>query len=258
MGDQGGSMFLIVGLGNPGEKYTHTRHNVGFDVLDLLSDRLSVPIARTRGGALVGEGQFAGEKVALCKPQTYMNLSGESVAQLLRWYKVPPERLLVIYDDIDLAQGWLRIRRDGSAGTHNGMRSIVGCIGTGAFPRIRVGTGGKPEEYDLADWVLSRYHGPEEKKCAETAYALAADAAMDWMRNGIDSAMNRYNTRKPKPERPPHKPGALDPRLSESAESATAAASALPRPETPDDPSVFAEAPSAASSAPTDHLGVER
>lgn len=195
-------MYLIVGLGNPGERYAHTRHNVGFDVLSLLSEKIHIPISRTRCNALVGEGQFAGEKVALCLPQTYMNLSGEAVQQLMHWYKLPPENLLVIYDDIDLAPGWLRIRRDGSAGTHNGMRSIVACIGTEAFPRIRVGIGGRPPAFELADWVLSRYQTAQEREVAFTAYQSAADAAVEWMRNGIQSAMNRYNTQKPKPPKP--------------------------------------------------------
>lgn len=195
-------MYLIAGLGNPGEKYEHTRHNVGFDVLALLADKLQIPVRRLHHQALVGEGTFAGQKVALCLPQTYMNLSGDAIGQLLRWYKIPPENLLVIYDDIDLAPGWLRIRPNGSAGTHNGMRSIVGALGSEAFPRIRVGIGGKPPAFELADWVLSRYHTPEERQTAFDAYNLAADAAMEWMRNGTQSAMNKYNTQKPKPPKP--------------------------------------------------------
>ncbi len=195
-------MYLIVGLGNPGDKYDHTRHNVGFDVLTILSEKLRIPITRLKNRALVGEGQFMGEKVALCKPQTYMNLSGEAVQALMHWYKLPPENLLVIYDDIDLDAGWLRIRRDGSAGTHNGMRSIVACIGSEAFPRIRVGIGGRPPQFELADWVLSRYVTPEERQDAFDAYTQAADAAIDWMKNGIQSAMNRYNTKRPKPPKP--------------------------------------------------------
>jgi peptidyl-tRNA hydrolase, PTH1 family len=206
-------MFLIAGLGNPGEKYEHTRHNVGFDVLSVLSEKLRIPINRKKSAALIGEGVFMGEKVALCLPQTFMNLSGEAIGALLRWYKLPPENLLVIYDDIDLAPGWLRIRRDGSAGTHNGMRNIVECLGTEAFPRIRVGIGGRPPEFDLVNWVLARYQTPEERKAAADAYALAAEAAMEWMRSGIDSAMNRYNTKKPKPPKPPkaERPTALEP-----------------------------------------------
>lgn len=194
-------MRLIVGLGNPGERYEHTRHNVGFDVIALLSQRLNIPVNRLRHRALIGEGQVNGEKIILCQPQTYMNLSGEAVQELLHWYKLPPENLLVVYDDIDLAPGWLRIRREGSAGTHNGMRSIVACIGTEAFPRIRVGIGGRPDEFELADWVLSRYNTPEDRQIAFDAYTRAGDAILDWIANGVDSAMNRYNTKKPKPVR---------------------------------------------------------
>lgn len=195
-------MRLIIGLGNPGDKYDHTRHNVGFDVLTLLSGKLDIPIRHLRNRSLIGEGFCHGEKVALCKPQTYMNLSGEAVSELMRWYKLSPENLLVIYDDIDLAPGWLRIRPNGSAGTHNGMRSIVECLGTEAFPRIRVGIGGRPPKFELADWVLSRYQTPDEQRIAFDAYNLAADAAMDWVQNGVSSAMNRFNTKKPKPEKP--------------------------------------------------------
>ncbi len=196
-------MFLIVGLGNPGEKYAHTRHNVGFDVLTLLAEKLQIPITRSKGNALIGEGQYAGEKVVLCQPQTYMNLSGEAVRQLLAWYKLTPDRMMVVYDDIDLPFGWLRIRPNGSAGTHNGMRSIVECIGAVDFPRIRVGIGSKPAQYELADWVLSHYNTPEERQTAYDAYMQAADAAMAWMKSGINTAMNRFNTKKPKPPKLP-------------------------------------------------------
>lgn len=196
-------MRLIIGLGNPGDQYDHTRHNVGFDVLTLLSGKLDIPIRHLKSRSLVGEGFCHGEKVALCKPQTYMNLSGEAVSELMRWYKLSPENLLVIYDDIDLAPGWLRIRQNGSAGTHNGMRSIVQCVGSEDIPRIRVGIGGRPPKFELADWVLSRYQTPEDQRIAFAAYNLAADAAMDWVQNGISSAMNRFNTKKPKPEKPP-------------------------------------------------------
>jgi PTH1 family peptidyl-tRNA hydrolase len=196
-------MFLIVGLGNPGEQYAHTRHNAGFDVLALLSQKLKIPITQKKRGALVGEGVFGGEKVALCLPQTYMNLSGEAVRQLLSWYKLPLDRLLVIFDDIDLAPGWLRIRKDGSAGTHNGMRSVVECVGTESFARIRVGVGTCPPTYDLADWVLSHFNTPEERQLMFGTYQLAADAAVEWMQAGVSSAMNKYNTKKPKPPKPP-------------------------------------------------------
>ena len=191
-------MHLIVGLGNPGAEYEHTRHNVGFDVLTLLSEKLNAPITKRKTNALLGEAQLDGEKVILCKPQTYMNLSGEAVRDLMQWYKLEPEQLVVIYDDIDLAPGWLRIRKDGGPGTHNGMRSIVSCIGATDFPRVRVGTGGKPPQYDLADWVLSHYNTPEERQTAYDAYNLAADAVLELLRGGINSAMNKYNTKKPK------------------------------------------------------------
>ena len=140
-------MYLIVGLGNPGTKYAHTRHNVGFDVLDALSKKLGVSISRERDNALTGECFVGGQKVILALPQTYMNLSGEAVLPLANYYKIPPENLLVVYDDIDLAQGTIRIRKNGSAGTHNGMRSIVGLLGYEDFPRLRVGVGQKREGY---------------------------------------------------------------------------------------------------------------
>ncbi len=204
-------MYLIVGLGNPGSKYEHTRHNVGFDVLALLSEKLKTPVARSKSKALVGETLVAGQKVVLCKPQTYMNLSGEAVQALMRWYRVQPQNLLVIYDDIDLPPGTLRIRREGSAGTHNGMRSIIAAIGTQAFPRIRVGVGVQKEGYELADWVLSHYTTPAERQTAYDAYCLAAEAAMEFVQNGIDSAMQKYSVKKPakqkeKPEAPKTEP----------------------------------------------------
>ena len=192
-------MFLIVGLGNPGAQYEHTRHNVGFDVLAILSQKLNAPIAKRKSGALIGETLVGGEKVVLCLPQTYMNLSGEAVRDLLQWYKLEPEKLVVVYDDIDIAPGAIRIRPNGSAGTHNGMRSIVECIGSTEFPRVRVGTGGKPPQYDLADWVLSHYNTPEERQVAYDAYCIAADAVLELIGHGVSSVMNKYNTKKIKP-----------------------------------------------------------
>lgn len=190
-------MYLIVGLGNPGAKYAHTRHNVGFDVMEALSRKLGVSIARERDNALVGECFVGGQKVILAMPQTYMNLSGEAVLPLASYYKIPPENLLVVYDDIDIPQGHIRIRKNGSAGTHNGMRSIVGLLGYENFPRLRVGVGQKREGYELADWVLGHYIG-EEQEVADKAFALAADAIVDYIQNGIDSAMRTYNTKKEK------------------------------------------------------------
>ena len=198
-------MYLIVGLGNPGSKYAHTRHNVGFDVLEALSRRLNVSITREKEEALVGECFVGGQKVILAMPQTYMNLSGESVSRLARWYKIEPENLLVVYDDIDIPQGHIRIRKNGSAGTHNGMRSIVGLLGYENFPRLRVGVGQKREGYELADWVLSHYIG-EEQDVADKAFAQAADAIVEYIEHGIDSAMCKYNTKKPKKQKSEPKP----------------------------------------------------
>ncbi|HRX08488.1 MAG TPA: aminoacyl-tRNA hydrolase [Candidatus Limiplasma sp.] len=199
-------MHLIVGLGNPGDKYDHTRHNAGFDVLTLLADKLGIKTAKRKGSSLLMEGQIGGEKVILCKPQTYMNLSGAAVQELMAFYKLSPDQLLVIYDDIDIPQGYLRIRRGGSAGTHNGMRSILACIDTQDFARLRIGIGQNPGPYELADWVLSRYNTAEERQIAFDAFHLAADAAIEWVRHGVESAMRKYNTKKPKPE-PPDKTG---------------------------------------------------
>ena len=198
-------MYLIVGLGNPGSKYAHTRHNVGFDVLEALSRKLGVSISRQRDNALVGECFVGGQKVILALPQTYMNLSGEAVAPLAAYYRIPPENLLVVYDDIDLPQGHIRIRKNGSAGTHNGMRSIVGALGREDFPRLRVGVGQKREGYELADWVLGHYIGPEQE-VADRAFTQAADAIVDYLENGIESAMRTYNTKKEKSKSTPPGP----------------------------------------------------
>lgn len=188
-------MHLIVGLGNPGSKYEHTRHNVGFDVLEVLSQKLKLPISRLKCKATIGEGTYEGQRIALCRPQTFMNLSGGSVQELMHWYKVPPENLLVIYDDIDLPPGKLRVRPSGGPGTHNGMRSIVECIGTEAFARIRVGIGDRPEGWELPDWVLSHYSTPEERKVAFDAYMAAADAALCFVKEGVEAAMRKFNTK---------------------------------------------------------------
>lgn len=186
-------MLAIVGLGNPGEKYAHTRHNVGFDVLDILSQKLDTPIKKLKCHATVGETQFAGQKLVLIKPQTFMNLSGQTVAEALQWYKLTPRETLLIVDDIDLPFGQVRVRAKGGPGTHNGLRNIVQLTGSEDFPRIRVGMGAPPPEWDLADWVLSTFRTPEERKTAFDAYMLAADAALCWAEHGIDLSMNRYN-----------------------------------------------------------------
>ena len=186
-------MHIIVGLGNPGREYARTRHNVGFDVIDVLSEKLDIPVNRSAMHGLTGSGLVGGEKVLLVKPQTYMNLSGQCVTELLSFYKPPMENVLVVFDDIDLPLGKLRLRRDGSAGTHNGMRSIIGQLGRQDFPRLRVGVGSKPEGWELADWVLSHYQTAEERQIQFDAFLCAADTVIDWVKNGWDSAMRTAN-----------------------------------------------------------------
>ena len=189
-------MLAIVGLGNPGEKYAHTRHNAGFDVIDILSQKLNIPVKKLKCHAVLGEGLLEnGQKLALIKPQTFMNLSGQCVAEALSWYKITPREMLLIVDDIDLPFGQVRIRSKGGPGTHNGLRHIVQCTGTGDFPRVRVGMGAPPPEWDLADWVLGKFADEAARKTAFDAYMLAAEAALCWAEHGIDLTMNRYNKR---------------------------------------------------------------
>ena len=188
-------MRVIVGLGNPGEQYEHTRHNAGFDVMSILAAKLNTPIKKMKFQGLIGETLLGGEKLVLIKPQTFMNLSGMTVSDALNWYKISPEEMLLIVDDIDLPFGQVRIRPKGGPGTHNGLRHIVQCTGSGDFPRVRVGMGAPPPEWDLADWVLSKFQTEEERKIAFDAYMTAADAALCWAENGIDAAMNRFNKR---------------------------------------------------------------
>ena len=189
-------MLAIVGLGNPGEKYAHTRHNAGFDVIYILSQKLNIPVKKLKCHAVLGEGLLEnGQKLALIKPQTFMNLSGQCVAEALSWYKITPREMLLIVDDIDLPFGQVRIRGKGGPGTHNGLRHIVQCTGTGDFPRVRVGMGAPPPEWDLADWVLGKFADEAARKTAFDAYMLAAEAALCWAEHGIDLTMNRYNQR---------------------------------------------------------------
>ena len=188
-------MYIIVGLGNPGKKYEYTRHNMGFLTIDLLSDMTGIKVDRLKFKALTGEGRIGGEKVILVKPQTYMNLSGESVRDIMNFYKEPIENLIVIYDDIDLPEGTLRIRSKGSAGTHNGMRNIVYLLGDDNFPRIRVGIGSENRS-DLIDYVTGRIT-EGEKDALWDCLNKAALAAKDIVENGIAHSMQEYNI-KPK------------------------------------------------------------
>lgn len=184
-------MDVIAGLGNPGRRYENTRHNMGFQVIDRLAARHGIPVNKIKHKSLVGEGFIAGRKVLLVKPQTYMNLSGEAVREILDYYKTDPARLLVIYDDIDLPPGKIRVRAGGSAGTHNGMRSVLYQIRTDRFPRIRVGIGRDPR-MDLADFVTGNV-GKEEWETVEAALDRAAEAAEMILEKGPEAAMGEYN-----------------------------------------------------------------
>ena len=186
--------FIVVGLGNPGAQYARTRPNAGFETLEVLSRRWGVEINKKKLNGLVAETTYNGHRVVLVLPQTFMNASGECVQPILQWYKAPLTNLLVIYDDIDLPLGKLRVRKSGSAGTHNGMRSILGSLGNQqGFPRVRVGVGAKPEGWDLADWVLSTYRQKEDREEMEKTFVRAADCVEDWLKNGIVHAMQQYN-----------------------------------------------------------------
>ena len=185
-------MKLIVGLGNPGTKYAGTRHNVGFSVIVGLADKYNIELSEKKHKAIYGRGMIEGEKVILAMPQTFMNLSGESVRELVDYYKCDPSDVIVAYDDIDLAVGKLRIREKGSAGGHNGIKNIILHLGTQVFPRVRVGVGEKPEGYDLADYVLGHFQG-DEKKLMEEAYDRAAAAVAEILTDGPDKAMNDFN-----------------------------------------------------------------
>lgn len=188
-----GVTWLIVGLGNMGGEYDHTRHNVGFDVVDALADRLDIPVQRLKYKALTNTAVISGEKVLLMKPVTFMNLSGEAVEQAASFYKVPPERILVISDEVALPPGKLRVRPSGSAGGHNGLKNIIAHLHSDQFPRIRVGVGQKPHpDYDMADWVLGRPQG-EDRKAIDDAVSRAAQAVECIVREGTDRAMNKFN-----------------------------------------------------------------
>ncbi|MFR2518374.1 aminoacyl-tRNA hydrolase [Peptostreptococcus stomatis] len=185
-------MYIIVGLGNPGKKYEHTRHNAGFDVLDILAEEYGIKIDKIKHKALIGEGRIGSEKVVLVKPQTYMNLSGESVQSVFQFYKVDMDHLIVVYDDIDLDIGKLRIRKKGSAGSHNGMKSIIKCLGSQEFPRVRVGVSRPDPNRDLADFVLSRV-SKDQAEDMKSGLEKAVKTVEEIIRTDIDMAMNKYN-----------------------------------------------------------------
>ena len=185
--------WLIVGLGNPGPRYEATRHNVGFRAVARLASDAGVRIDRAKFHALTARATVAGQPVLLMQPQTYMNESGVAVREAAAFYKLPPERVLVLFDDIDLDVGRLRVRRSGSAGGHNGIKSIIACLGSQDFPRIKIGVGAKPHpDYDLADWVLSRFT-TQERKLLDPAIARAAEAVPVILTEGLEKAASRYN-----------------------------------------------------------------
>lgn len=186
-------MYVIAGLGNPTAKYEKTRHNVGFDVIDRLAEKYNIRVSDNRQKALCGTGIIEGEKVLLVKPQTFMNLSGESIGAILNFYKVEPEtNLIVIYDDISLEPGRLRIRKKGSAGGHNGIKNIIAHTGTQEFLRIKVGVGEKPQGWDLADYVLGRF-SKEDREKVEDAFDRAVEAVSYMVKGETDKAMNLFN-----------------------------------------------------------------
>lgn len=186
-------MFIIVGLGNPGSEYKNTRHNVGFSTIEILADKHNIATDFLKHKAVCGKGIIDANKVLLAMPQTYMNLSGESIRQLVDYYKIDPtSELIVIYDDIYLEPGQLRIRKNGSSGGHNGMKNIIQHLGTEEFMRIRIGVGKKPKEYDLKDYVLGHFSQEDRAKMDE-AYINASEAVAIIMNDGIEKAMNKYN-----------------------------------------------------------------
>ena len=185
--------WLIVGLGNPGREYEKTRHNAGFRALDILAEKLGCKVDKAKFQGLYGQVNFKGRKLLLLKPQAFMNLSGRSVLQLSAFFHVPPQNIIVLFDDISLVPGNLRIRKDGSAGGHNGIKSIIAELGSQDFPRVKIGVGAKPHpDYDLADWVLSSFSAQEEKALIP-ALERAADAALAIVELGIPEASNRYS-----------------------------------------------------------------
>ena len=191
--DSGGVSWLLVCLGNPGDKYENTRHNVGYMVADEVAERQNKPVQRLKFKALTNTLTISGEKVLVMKPITYMNLSGEAVRQAADFYKIPPERVLVVSDDTALPVGKLRIRVKGSAGGHNGLKNIIQHLGTDQFPRLRVGVGEKPHpDYDLAELVLGKFAG-EDKKAIDAAVKRAADAIECILAQGIDRGMGKFN-----------------------------------------------------------------
>ena len=185
-------MYLIVGLGNPEEDYGKTRHNMGFNVINKLAEQYSIEINKKKFKGLIGKGEIEGESVILLKPQTYMNLSGESIKEVIDFYKIETDKLLIIYDDMDIDIGQIKLRKKGGAGTHNGMKSVISCLNSEEFPRIRIGIGKPEDKSDMISYVLG-YIPENEVKELDKATTNAKDAVIDFIITGIDNTMNKYN-----------------------------------------------------------------
>lgn len=186
-------MFVILGIGNPGKKYDGTRHNIGFVALDYMSAHYGIKINKIKHKALIGEGVISGEKVLLVKPQTYVNLSGESLREICTYYKVPAENVIVIHDDVSLECGKVRIRKKGSDGGHNGLKSIIYQLKSDAFTRIKIGVGAPPLDYDMADWVLGRFSKEDISHLSPLVDCVVEETVPEILKNGADSAMNKFN-----------------------------------------------------------------
>lgn len=186
------NLYVIAGLGNPGKKYDNTRHNVGFEAIDVLSNKFGIKVNKVKHKALIGEGIINGNRVVMVKPQTFMNLSGESLREIVEWYKVSSDKLILICDDVDLPLGKVRVRSKGSSGTHNGMKSVIYQLQFDDFSRIRIGIDKAPEGWDLANYVLGKF-GPDERKTISESIDLAAQAAEKIISSGIEAAMNEFN-----------------------------------------------------------------
>ena len=186
-------MFIILGIGNPGKKYDGTRHNIGFIAMDYMESKYGIKINKIKHKALLGEGTIAGEKVILVKPQTYVNLSGESLREICAYYKVPPEQVIVIHDDVSLDCGRVRIRKKGSDGGHNGLKSIIYQLKSDGFTRIKIGVGAPPAEYDMADWVLGHFSKEEISHLSPLVDCVVEEIVPAILKQGADGAMNQYN-----------------------------------------------------------------
>lgn len=185
-------MYLIVGLGNPEEEYSNTRHNMGFDVINKLSNKYQIQITKNKFKGLCGKGTIENQEVILLKPQTYMNLSGESIQEAAKFYKIKPENTIIIYDDIDIEPGIIKLRKKGGPGTHNGMKSVISCLNTQEFPRVRVGIGKPQNNQDLISYVIGKIPQDDIKKLEE-GKEKAKEAVEEILKNNIDIAMNKFN-----------------------------------------------------------------